>query len=187
MDKIQTHFLKCADVTEVDALCKFRVAPLLARRYMAMLAIIHRSIIGCGPPQFKEFFKLDLTFRNPTGRECERRHNRQLVTHRTGNFLEILANSILGLVDVYNLLPGHIVEMNTVSNLQKALQKHLIEMAKINQPGWQNTFSPRLAIYAHPLRKTMRSGNGYVNKICAATNMTNANITCIDGWLSLAR
>ena len=145
----------------------------------------HAVVLGVIPPY--EFFKLYVTLRNPIGRECERRHTRQLVTHRTGNFLEILANSILGLVDVYNLLPGHIVEMSTVSNFQKALQKHLIEMAKINQPGWQNTFSPRLAIYAHPLRKTMRSGNGYVDKIGAATNMTNANVTCIDGWLSFAR
>ena len=51
--KIQTHFIKCAGVTEVDALCKFRLAPLSARCDMAMLAIIHRSIIGCGEGSLK--------------------------------------------------------------------------------------------------------------------------------------
>ena len=154
---------------------------------MAMLAVIHRAILGLGPAQFNEFFRLDINERNPSGRESERRHNRQLVTHRTGKFLEILANSALGLVDVYNLLPEQIVAEESVSNFQKGLQKHLIDVAKGGMPGWQNIYSPRLAVYAHPLRKTMRSGNGHVNNIGAATNVTSAKINCIDGWLKFAR
>ena len=47
VDRIQAHFLKCVDVTDVDALCKFRLAPLIARRDMAMLAIYTaRSLVA---------------------------------------------------------------------------------------------------------------------------------------------
>ena len=111
-----------------------------------MLGIIHRTVIGCGPKHFSEYFKFADGTRHPGGRENLRRHNKQLVSHRNGNYLEILGNSILGLVDVYNLLPGEIVEANTVSIFQRRLQVCLIDAAKQDQVNWRDVFSPRTAL-----------------------------------------
>ena len=151
---------------------------------MALLGLIHRTILGSGPKQFQEFFRLGGQTRNPHGRENERRHDKQLVTHRTGNYLEILGNSILGLADVYNLLPADIVTAPDVHIFQQRLQKVLIENAKGERPGWQNMFSPRLPIYAHPLRRALQIG-----KVDSATNVQpgRSDNTCINGWLQFAQ
>ena len=106
---------------------------------------------GAGPDQFREYFKPAKT-RIHRGREADRRHDRQLETHRKGKYLEILGNSILGLVDVYNLLPADIVKGDSVPKFQTGLQDYLKQAAMKGTDGWQKTFSPRLAIYAHPLR-----------------------------------
>ena len=86
VDRIQNQFLKGMGITELEALCNFRLAPLCSRRDMALLGLIHRTVLGYGPKQFQTFFKLDATARHPEGRECDRRHNRQLQTRQTGKY-----------------------------------------------------------------------------------------------------
>ena len=97
VDRIQDTFLKSAGITELEALCEYRLAPLAARRDMGMLGLIHRTVLGCGPKQFQKFFKLDATLRS-NGREAIRRHNRQLQTYRRDRYLDIEANSIIGCI-----------------------------------------------------------------------------------------
>ena len=112
VDRIQSRFMESAGMNEIDALCTYRLAPLTSRRDMALLGLIHRTVIGLGPKQFQEFFKLEEVVSHPNGRESERKHKKQLVSHRQGHYLEILGHSIFGLVDVYNLLPPYVVETN---------------------------------------------------------------------------
>ena len=100
IDSVQTNFLRQIGLTELDALCNYRLAPLGCRRDMAILGLIHRTVLGQGPARFGEYYKLAPAQNHPEGRETLRRHNRQLIT-----FLELLANSALGSIDVYNLLP----------------------------------------------------------------------------------
>ena len=57
LDAVQTRFLKDIGVDEVTALNNFHLAPLTTRRDIAMLGLIHRTAMGKGPAQFKEFFK----------------------------------------------------------------------------------------------------------------------------------
>ncbi len=52
LDKLQTKFLREAGLSELDSLMIFRLAPLLARRDMAMLGLIHRTALGKGPAHF---------------------------------------------------------------------------------------------------------------------------------------
>ena len=59
LDAVQTRFLKDIGVDEVTALTVFHLAPLCARRDMALLGFIHRTVLGKGPDQFREFFKLE--------------------------------------------------------------------------------------------------------------------------------
>ena len=100
IDEVQNRLINSAGISKVDAIMHFKLAPLNARRGMAMLELIHRSVIGSGPEHFRKFFKRIETPRNPGGRENMRRHKMQLETFRKGNFLELLAHSVLGLIDI---------------------------------------------------------------------------------------
>ena len=89
----------------------------------------------------------------PEGREASKCHNKQLMTHRTGKFLDLLSHSILGLVDIYNLLPQYVVDAKDVSDFQKILQKLIMEMASKNELGWQQLYSQRNTLWNNRLRK----------------------------------
>ena len=74
------------------------------------------------------------------------------MTHRTGKFLDLLAHSVLGLTDIYNLLPQYVVNVANVSDFQKRLQICVVEMDVCGQPGWDSVFSPRNTIWNNKLR-----------------------------------
>ena len=56
LDRLQDSFLRKAGVTTLEGLMVFNLAPLAARRDMAMLGLIHRTVLGKGPEQFRNFF-----------------------------------------------------------------------------------------------------------------------------------
>ena len=55
---MQTRFLKALGCSELEALMEFNLAPLRTRRDVAMLGVLHRTVLDKGPEHFKEFFKL---------------------------------------------------------------------------------------------------------------------------------
>ena len=57
LDAVQIRFLNALDCSELQALMEFNLAPLTARRDMAMLGVIHRTVLGKGPEHFKKFFQ----------------------------------------------------------------------------------------------------------------------------------
>jgi hypothetical protein len=129
LDSIQTKLLKAAGATETEALLNFHLAPLAARRDMALLGLIHRTVLGRGPPQFRRFFELE----EGEGHENKGRHRlqiKQLANHwsdfalpgsRPAAYIE---HSMFGLVKVYNVLPPAIVEASfDVPSFQKRLQE----------------------------------------------------------------
>jgi hypothetical protein len=124
--------------------------------------------------------------RHPNGRETRFRHNRQLITHRKGKFLDVLAQSILGLVDVYNLLPAYVVDADDTSTFQGMLQQILVAAAEHNVTAWPNIFSPRNAIFAHPLRDTLRI-NFATGEIMQTEETYSRASTCVRGWLSFGQ
>ena len=154
LDRLQTSFLQRLRVSEVEALIEFNLAPLCARRDMGVLGVLHRAALKQGPEHLHGFFQLQ----ENTAREgsltrlAERRHNKQLVEHRRGRFLEILRRSALGLVAVYNLLWPEVVAESTVQGFQRKLQEHLKERAAWGCENWQATYSPRTPLWRHPLR-----------------------------------
>ena len=117
-----------------------------------MLGVIHRAVLGDGPDQFRKFFTLRGGNLHPEGRECVKRHSFQLQTFRRGHFLELVSNSILGLVDIYNLLPAGVVAATTVRNFQQRLQGMLKVCASEGHADWERLFSPRSTLYNHRLR-----------------------------------
>ena len=122
LDLVQT-MCKAICVPIEDALLSHNLAPLRSRRDMAMLGLIHRSVIGSGPDHFRNHFRRATPSARPHGREAVRNHTRQLLTYRNGKFLEILTHSVLGLIDIYNLLPEYVVMSHTVKIFQHRLQE----------------------------------------------------------------
>ena len=139
LDAVQSRFLRDVGVNEVDALVHFRLAPLSSRRDMAMLGLIHRTVLGKGPLQFKEFFKSDL------------QHPVKLLDPRKDSNSPLIRRSALGLVAVYNMLPPKVVAVKSVSAFQTALQEIIIKYAASGHPRWSEVLSPRLPLPTHPL------------------------------------
>ena len=143
---MQKKFLADAGIDERAALLDFNLAPLATRRDIAMLGVIHRSVLGLGPNHFAEFFKLadEATTSNA-------RHNRQLVDPRRHLKGHLLIRSALGLIAVYNLLPRYIVDCTSVKAFQSQLQLLVASRAKQGTDDWQCTLSPREPLWRHPL------------------------------------
>ena len=116
---------KAVGVSCEEALMIFNLAPLNTRRDIAMLGLIHRTVIGGGPDHFKQHFVRAPSSLRPEGRDSQRRHDRQLLSHRHGDFLQVVTHSVLGLVDIYNLLPQYVVNATTVKLFQHRLQELL--------------------------------------------------------------
>ena len=113
IDKVLSNFLGELGIDFSTALHDYGLAPLESRRDIAMLGVIHRAVLNEGPPQLRKYFVRDHSIARHNTRVSERRHSRALTSLRKGHFLEIVRRSILGLVDVYNLLPQWVVEMTS--------------------------------------------------------------------------
>ena len=114
-----------------------------------MLGLVHRSVLGRGPARFRQFFVLDPFAVTRRGR----RHDKHLLDPRDRPHLNILARSALGLVRVYNLLSQELVNAKSVSSFQGALQNIVKSRAAQGRPDWADTFSPRMPLLTHPLRR----------------------------------
>ena len=117
---VQRSFLNSINVDELSALIVFNLAPLTVRRDIAMLGLIHRTVLGRGPVHFQRFFCEVGCPNRRSGRF--KRHTRQLREYRTGQYLDCVARSALGLPSVYNLLPAEAVERSNVNDFQRSLQ-----------------------------------------------------------------
>ena len=135
-----------------------------------MLGVIHRAVIGKGPTQINDYFKMESGALHPNGRSTLRKHNRQLRSFRRGKFLETIAKSIFGLVDIYNMLPQQIIDTTCVHNFQRQLQGLLKQQAILNVTDWEHLFSPRHALHNHPLARMLNR----VGTISIAMNDTEA-------------
>ena len=75
LDKIQSRFLEDIGVNATDALIHFNLAPLNTRIDLAMLGVIHRSVLQLGCNHFQKLFVVNP---NPP-RSFLRRHSKQLL------------------------------------------------------------------------------------------------------------
>ena len=100
LDAVQDKFLKDVGVDLVTALADFNLAPLAVRRDIAMLGVIHRTVLGKGPRQFARHFR--------------RQGSSLLHDPRNDNKSPLIRRSALGLVAVYNLLPQNILAARSV-------------------------------------------------------------------------
>ena len=142
LDSVQSRFLRGVGVDDLIALVEFKLAPLVVRRDIAMLGLIHRTSVGEGPGHFRKFFKRS---------GCPGKHRRQLEDPRSAATHPVVKRSALGLVAVYNMLPASVVEPRCIYTFQKNLQKLMVERASDGCADWAVTLSPRVALVQHPL------------------------------------
>ena len=126
-------------ICKVDALVHFHLAPLSVRRDIAMLGLIHRAVLGKGPPHFQKHFPL------------ASRSLRKIVEPRTFLRHPIIKRSVFGLVAVYNFLPSPVVACGSVHEFQRALQHMVTARAKACCGDWEDTLNPRIPVSRHPL------------------------------------
>ena len=125
VDRVQRRFLRELDHSEESALRDFRLAPLNARRDMAMLGALHKVTLGTAPAQLRLLFP-------PLGapptvpykwqvrlRSLRALHDRQLSTAATPFSTDTFGRSLFGLVNLYNWLPQHLVECTSVKLFQR--------------------------------------------------------------------
>ena len=108
-----------------------------------MLGLVHRILLGEGPPHFKKWFYREDKARPYSTRLAEKTHHRQLHNYVDGEHTELLKRSALGLPRVYNRLPAEVVECRSVKDFQAALQKLVEKEAKTGRENWSKTLSPR--------------------------------------------
>lgn len=156
IDKIQERVLEVAGVGEKDALLKMNLAPLNMRRDIAMLGVIHRSILGRGPEHFNKFFT--------RCNSVAARHSCGIAQYDDGDVsdymypnskgpAEYIQRSALGLCKIYNALPAAIVETSpSVAVFQGKLQELAKSCCNDDVENWQSLFCPRRQWHHHPLR-----------------------------------
>ena len=137
-----------------------------------------------GPEHFRTFFYMQ----EATARPVRTRHTKQIATHRRGIFLDVVGHSILGLADVYNLLPACVVQAKNVTDFQTLLQQLVKSAAMNNCYDWRSLLSPRVALHSHPLkawfnwRRTpdvtcKNRGNDATGQVCQLEDDGCANLT----------
>ena len=101
IDDVQARFLRQINVSEESAFMHFNLAPLTARRDIAILGCIHRAARQRGPPSLWQFFR-----RNPAPHVSfawrAQRHSFQIVEWPRGTDLQIMRRSALGMIQMYN-------------------------------------------------------------------------------------
>ena len=155
LDRLQDTFARELGMTAVELLLHFALAPLETRRDIAMLGLIHRSVLGLGPAHFAHFFAPDRRLPGRT-RSAAHRHSRQVRSLRGPAFSEQFRRSAFGLVHVYNLLPEEVVALPTVRAFQSALQRMVKSAAAAEHPEWRELLSPRVPFFRHPLQALLR-------------------------------
>ena len=127
VDNVQRRLLRDIGVSEEDALLHFGLAPLEARRDMAMLGMIHRAVLRKGPRQLQQLL--------------HKKGNRRVTVPKSTSGLHLVKRSVFGLAPVYNGLPADIRGADEVKGFQKASQELL--KSKIARSDWCQEYSPR--------------------------------------------
>ena len=141
LDRVQ-DFLEGMGVSAVEALLCFKLAPLGARRDVAMLGLLHRIVWGQAPPQFSPIIRNAGRPLFPRShRDTERMHCRQLHDPFFGAEKRCLQRSWLRLIYTYNMLPQCVVDATAVCSFQRHLQAALSNAARAGTTKWTSFLS----------------------------------------------
>ena len=146
IDRVQRRFLREIGLSEIDALLRYRLAPLSARRDIAMLGLLHRASHGKAPDPLADLLLAGSRHeREPltaVTRGEKVRHKRQMTEYVSrGGHTETLRRSCFGLVTIWNMLPPQVANCKQTKLCQRSLQKCLIRRAlAAPDSDWQHFF-----------------------------------------------
>ena len=150
LDRILDRFLGDLHITALEVLLNFNLAPLSCRRDIAMLGLIHRTVLGLGPSQFRRWFKRDYHPPRMTGRFSQNTI-RRLEERQDLTILDVGRRSVFGLIRVYNMLPNSVVQASSVKEFQRLLTMMMKILISQEYRRWDVLLSPRIPINKHPL------------------------------------
>ena len=146
VDRVQRRFLREVGLDERTGLRDYRLAPLPARRDMAMLGTLHKVTLDIAPPQLAALFPrkgvvVEHMYAHRM-RNWRPLHNKQLHSFADIDSTETMRRSLFGLVHGYNFLPQRAVKCNTVKSFQKTLQNALkMHASRSNNDDWHRLYS----------------------------------------------
>ena len=141
IDSMQRGFLHELDIDEAAAFLEFNFAPPCLRRDIALLGFLHKRILNLAHPKIAELLPLHnevFTFASPG-------HNKKLHNHceKVAFQRELFNRSIFALVNTYNALPQHVVDLSNVASFQAALTHTVKLRCQQHRANWQHFYSPR--------------------------------------------
>ena len=146
---MQNRFLREVGLTAEAALLTFNLAPLQTRRDVAVLGIIHRTVLGHGPPHFSSWFFPSNKVSHPHRTRLQvRLHNRQLHDYIDGSHNALIRRSMLGLTRVYNRLEQSIVDAKTVKLFQRRLSFKVKKLLQSGEDEWADCLNLRSVSFA---------------------------------------
>ena len=111
---------------------------------MAMLGVLHRTVLKRGPEHFRKwFFPAGGPTHSYNTKYQTAKHTKQLHDYLDGTHTELLRRSALGLTRTYNELPQATVDAKSVSAFQRKLQEQLTRKAAEEQANWSNSLNCR--------------------------------------------
>merc|ERR1711933_425941 len=115
-------FLDDLHISPATAFIEYAFAPPNLRRDIAMMGFLYKRVLNQCHPAFLPLLPL-AEARTSRYEERHPRHTKQLATHpNLGHFQQLLYNrSIFNLIPVFNKLPPHFVEVDTISEFQTLL------------------------------------------------------------------
>ena len=149
LDKLQATFLREVGLTPLEALKKYNLAPLETRRDIALLGVVHRTVLGEGPPQFRRwFFAAEGSSHeyNTRRQEARRKYGKQLHDYLDRDQSALLRRSPLGLTRVYNELDAEAVKCTTVKSFQAELQRLVRKQAEAGVENWERHLKVKPAL-----------------------------------------
>ena len=135
-------------LSELEALQHYKLAPLPARRDIAMLGLLHRACHGRAPGPLSRLLLAgsarQVSVHAAITRAAPLRHHLQLteyVNRASGRHTETLRRSCFGLVTVWNKLPAHVATAPSTRLCQRKLQQCLINIALASRDiNWPHFF-----------------------------------------------
>ena len=149
IERIQRRVLRELGLEELDALLYYNLAPLQARRDIAMLGVLHRAALGKGPPQFQKFFFQESVTQRVT--RVTRTHCRNLADPYSAVHRDYIRHCAFGYVWVYKCLPPYVAAAHDTKSLQSLLQVLMKHCAAHHDIDWMRLFSPRVSYLSYPL------------------------------------
>ena len=134
IDLLQTNFVRDLRITPEMAFLDYNLAPLSLRRDIGLLGFIHKRVLG----ECHMAVKTLLPFSDIENRW----HSKQLETH-IDNCVgrhTLYWRSLFGLIHVYNRLPEHIINVNSVKEFQSRLTQSARQRCSDWDANWAKAF-----------------------------------------------